>query len=92
MRSILFGGMFFLQDNLYFYLALLAILGALLLTPWSLLLTIPFVVRAVRITGHGLTLGTVAKIPAVLVLLGLRQTVICGSLLYGSVRARSLVL
>jgi len=92
MRHVLVGGLFFLRDNLYFYLALFAILAAFLISPWLLLLTLPYVARAVKIQGRGFSMRTVAKMPAILIFLGLRQMVICGSLLYGSLRARSLVL
>jgi len=85
-------GPFALLENFLFYAAILGLILAVAGHPIFLLLGTPFLYRAARVPGRGLTFKGLALIPARIFFLILRQMAICGFLLYGSLRARTLVL
>ena len=91
LRSTLRWNVFFFADNALFYVALLSLMFALV-SPWFLAGTIPYVVRMATVPGRPLAWLNLPKTIARVGLLSLRQAVICGSLAYGSLRSRSLVL
>lgn len=83
---------FCLPENPLFYLALVGIVAALFERPWGLVLAIPYPARIFRLLYRG---RSWKRIPIILVQLAfftVRQAVLCGALIYGSVRARTLVL
>lgn len=92
LRSYLTWGLFFIPDNRLFYLALIGLVLALALTPWALALAIPYLVRVAVNPGKGFSLARLPRMAGRIVMLSLRQVVISSSLLYGSLRARTLVL
>jgi glycosyltransferase involved in cell wall biosynthesis len=100
-KRFLWWGPFCLPENPLFYAA---VAGALLaaFSPWLLLLVLPFLLRiAFLLTANCAqfrdrpAFASVVRLPLFLAqvgLLGMRQAVICGSLIYGSIRSRTLVL
>lgn len=92
-RRFLWWGPFAMFDNFLFYLALLGSVLALLLNGWFLMLAAPMAYRMCWPgPGQEMNLRFLIRLPARLLLLLMRQTVICGSLLYGSIQARILVM
>lgn len=93
-------GPFALLDNFLFYLALAGVAAAaavaILASPAIglplLALALPYLGRTAFVRGERLTLRRLALMPARVALLSVRQAAICGFLLYGSIRARTLVL
>ena len=91
-KKIMWWGPFALADNVRFYLALLGIVLSFLTHGWSLLLIVPFLYWAAIVPGRRMSVSRVPVIVARVVLLFVRQAAICGFLLYGSLRARTLVM
>lgn len=91
-RFLLWWGPFCLADNLLFYLACAGLVASLLSDRWWVLLSLPFLVRMARVTAPVTSWRGLSKLPAQMAFLILRQACICGALLYGSFRARRLVL
>jgi glycosyltransferase involved in cell wall biosynthesis len=100
-KTFLWWGRFCLPENPLFYAMIAGVLLAAV-SPWFLLLALPFVLRiglmlgshCLRFRGQSAA-ASVARLPVFLVqvgLLGMRQAVICGSLIYGSIRSRKVVL
>jgi glycosyltransferase involved in cell wall biosynthesis len=92
LRGYLKWGLFFIPDNRYFYLMLLGAILGVALNVWALLLCVPYLFRAASNPGKSLSLLRLVRIPGRIFLLSLRQAVISSSLVYGSLRARTLVL
>ena len=92
LRDLLAWRLFFLRFNLLFYLFLAAMALGVLVHPVWLVLGIPFIVDAARSPEHRFSPLRLPKMAARVAMLGLRQVVICSSLIYGSYRARTLVL
>jgi glycosyltransferase involved in cell wall biosynthesis len=92
LRGYLKWGLFFIPDNRFFYLMLLALVLGAVVSPWALLLGVPYLWRAASNPGKSFSLVRMLRIPGRIFLLSLRQGVIASSLLYGSFRARTLVL
>lgn len=101
-RMFLWWGPFCLPENPLFYAAAAGVVLAFL-SPWFLLLAAPFLLRIVILLGAHYfqvrSLSAVAisivRLPLFVVqvgFLGMRQAVICGSLIYGSIRSRTVVL
>jgi GT2 family glycosyltransferase len=90
--KLMWWGPFCLPDNLLFYVALVGIALAGVLSPWWLLAVLPFLGKMLRVAGHNLSLAGLPKYPAQVLLLTVRQAFICGALIYGSIRSRWLVL
>jgi glycosyltransferase involved in cell wall biosynthesis len=90
-KDIVWWGPFVSQDNLFFYLGLLgAVLGL-----WSkvgFLLLLPHFWKSITSARLRVSLGRIPKLAGQILFLSLRQAVICASLLYGSLRMRTLVL
>lgn len=91
LRRYLTWSLFFLPSSRWFYLALVGIGGAFF-SLWALVLALPFVWKSAVAGGVPFSLMRLARIPARVALLSLRECVISSSLIYGSVRARTLVL
>jgi len=92
LRKTLHWGLFYFRDNVLFYLALLSLFLVIWLGPWALLGTLPFLVKAAIVPNRLLSVLNLPKTVARVVMLSLRQAVICGSLIYGSIRSRTAVL
>ncbi len=92
LRALLTWKLFFQRYNVYFYLLLAGLVLGVAVHPACLLLALPFIGNAVRSSGHRFSPARIPRLAARVVWLGLRQAVICSSLVYGSVRARTLVL
>jgi len=92
LRSFLTWRLFFIPDNRLFYLLLIGLILSVVVSPWALLLGLPYILRAAISPGQQFSVMRLIRIPARVVLLSLRQVVISSSLLYGSFRARTLVL
>jgi len=89
-KMMLWWGPFCLPENPLFYLAVAGLILSAV-NPWFLILTVPFLLRLAWLLG-GFSL---VRLPLLVVQLGfltLRQAVICGSLIYGSIRSRTVVL
>lgn len=90
-KTFFWWGPFCLAENVLFYVAIIGLLLTFA-SPWFLLLTLPFLGRNIFLLSRS---ASFTKLPIMVVQLGfisIRQAVICGSLIYGSVRARRLVL
>ena len=90
-KMFLWWGPFCLPDNPLFYAALAGVALAIF-NPWFLLLGLPFLLRIVLLLGRA---ASIVRLPFFVVqvgFLGIRQAVICGSLIYGSIRSRTVVL
>ena len=91
-KSFLWWGPFCLPENPLFYAAIAGVVLGIAVHPGYLLLTLPFLwrvgIRLVRASSLGRSPLLIAQIG----FLGARQAVICGSLIYGSVKSRRLVL
>lgn len=85
-------GPFFYVDNALFYLGLAGLILAMAVDPWFGVLGFPYVYRTARVAGRKFSLTRLPRVVGQLVFLSLRQVVICGSLLYGSIRARVVIL
>jgi glycosyltransferase involved in cell wall biosynthesis len=92
LRELLLWRLFFSWDNILFYLAILACVATIWLGPWALLGMLPHVLRAALLGGVRRAVLNLPKSIARVILYSARQSVICGSLIYGSVRARNPVL
>lgn len=90
--KMLLGGLFFAWDNIIYYLFLMGLVLGLAVTPWFALLAVPYTMWVVSVRSNTFSLLTVPRMIAKLPLLAARHFVICGSLIYGSVRSRTLVL
>jgi glycosyltransferase involved in cell wall biosynthesis len=90
--QLMWWGPFLAKENLLFYLALAGTITAFQGYPWAALLVLPHIGTSVALTVRGFSLTRLPRVVAQVVLLGLRQGIICGSLIYGSVRTRTLVL
>lgn len=89
---LLWWGPICLADNLLFYVALAGAIAAVLLNPWWAFAVVPFFVRVLRIVWKDMSLARLPKVAIQVGFLVLRQTVISGALIYGSVRSRYLVI
>jgi GT2 family glycosyltransferase len=92
LRQVLIGKLFFLPDNIFFYLMLLGVFLALTVSVWALLLAVPYLFRVAWYPNVPFSLLRLLRMPARIGMLTIRQCVICSSLVYGSIRARTLVL
>lgn len=92
LRQLLAWRLFFLRFNLLFYLLLAALALSLAVHPAFLVLAVPFIVDAARSPEHRFSPARLPKMAGRVGMLCLRQAVICSSLIYGSYRARTLVL
>jgi len=90
-REILWWGTFLSKDNLFFYVAFAAALLGLW-SKWVWLLVLPHCWRSISFAGPKISIKRIPKVAAQIVFINLRQAVICGSLVYGSIRTRTLVL
>jgi len=92
LRRLLLCNLFFSWDNILFYLALLSMIAAIWAGPWVLLGTVPHLLRAALLGGLRRAVLNLPKSLARVVVVSARQSVICCSLIYGSLRARNPVL
>ena len=91
-RRLVWWGPFLFFDNVLFYLAALGLLLALLGNRWWLMLILPHLWRMFRIPGRRFSLTALPRIIGRVVFLSLRQATICAALIYGSWRARTILL
>jgi glycosyltransferase involved in cell wall biosynthesis len=92
LRKLLLGYLFLSSENIYFYLAILGGVAGIWLGPLALLAAVPHVGKAALLGGARRALLNLPKSVARVALVSARQGVICGSLIYGSLRARNPVL
>jgi len=92
-KSLLWFGPFAAPENLYFYIAVVtSILALVLRSPWWLLGLLPLYGRFHPFLRPSWVPLRWPKLAAQFVMILIRQTLICGLLLYGSVRSRQVVL
>src|SRR6266566_8206696 len=89
--AFLWWGPFCVADNFFFYIAVLGALLAALLNSWFVVAVIPFVGRMARVVKPSPSPLGIAKLVTQIFFLTTRQALLCGSLVYGSIRARRLV-
>jgi glycosyltransferase involved in cell wall biosynthesis len=89
--QLLLGGLFFSRENIIFYVFLAGLILAPFLGVWWLLLSAPYVLWALS-THARFSLGRIHRLLARIPLFAARHAVMCGSLVYGSLRSRTLVL
>jgi len=92
LRHVLIGNVFFLPDNIFFYLMLLSVLLSVTVSGWAAILALPYLYRVAWFPNASFSLMRILRIPARIGMITIRQFVICSSLVYGSIRARTLVL
>jgi glycosyltransferase involved in cell wall biosynthesis len=90
-RMMLWWGPFCLPENPLFYALVIGVLLSSL-SIWFLALAVPFLSRIVYLLARQASLRRLPMLVPQVGFLGLRQVVMCGSLLYGSIRSRTLVL
>jgi hypothetical protein len=90
--QILWWGPFLAKENLWFYLALAGVITAFAGYPWAALLVLPHLKTSLALTARDFSLARLPRMFVQVIFLGLRQAVICGSLIYGSLRMGTLVL
>lgn len=83
---------FFLADNPLFYLAVIGLALAAVSSVWFSVFALPYVYRAYRVPGRKFSLADVPRGICRTAVVSIRQTVVCASLVYGSIRSRTLVL
>ena len=91
-KHLLWWGPFCLMGNLFFYVAVFALVLAVLLNPWFVMGVLPFVVNALGSIAPKFSPKRIPKLLPQFAFLATRQALICGALIYGSIRARRLVL
>ena len=91
-KSFLWWGPFCLPENPLFYLGVAGAALGVTVNPAFALLALPFLFRLVYLLRRSASLGRLPFFAAQVAFLWVRQAVICGSLIYGSVRSRTLVL
>jgi glycosyltransferase involved in cell wall biosynthesis len=91
-EKLLLGRLFFCQDNILFYLLVAGLVAAAIAGPWWLLLAAPYLGWVASIRGKASSLSLLVRIPARIPVFVARHLVVCASLLYGSIRSRTLVL
>jgi glycosyltransferase involved in cell wall biosynthesis len=91
LRRLLLANLFFSWDNVFFYFAVTGAAASIWVGPWALLCCVPHALRAALMGGLRKALN-LPKSAARIAIASARQTVICGSLIYGSVRSRNPVL
>ncbi|MCX6621818.1 MAG: glycosyltransferase family 2 protein [Acidobacteria bacterium] len=91
-QRFLYWGVFCLPENPLFYLAIAGLVIAAFGRPWALILLIPCIMRSWQVLRRGRPWTESLVVVAQIVFFNVRQAVICGALIYGSVRARTLVL
>ena len=91
-RRLRWWGPFLFFDNLLFYAATAGVLLAAAGFPWALLLAAPHAWRMLTMPGARFSLARLPRIAARTAVLSLRQAAICAALIYGSIRARTILL
>jgi glycosyltransferase involved in cell wall biosynthesis len=91
-RQLIWWGPFLFFDNLLFYLAVFGVLLGLVHKAWWWFLVVPHLWRMFRVPGRPFSLSALPTIASRVVFLSLRQATICAALIYGSWRARTIVL
>jgi len=91
-RQFLWFEPFCFRQNLLFYLFLLAIILWATVSRWFLLFTLPYFDSLLRSLGFRSVIRKPLRSAAQIVFLAMGQAVTCLSLIYGSVRARRIVL
>ena len=91
-RHLLHGGVFFMREAPFFYLALAGLMLGVVMHPAFLLLMLPFPAALAFRLRKNLTARSLPKVAGQMVLLAARLTFASAGLVYGSVRFRSLVL
>jgi hypothetical protein len=91
-KPLLWKGPFVAVDHLLFYLALIAVIGALTLNPWISLLAIPYLLRIAILPGRGLSPRAWLFAPLRMIFPVSRQLLVTLFLVWGSIRARNLIL
>ena len=91
-EKICWRGPFFRAENVLFYLAALALLLCAGVNRWFLLLAVPYAWHGVSLPGPRFSITRIPRLAIRVLLLSVRQTVICASLIYGSLRCGVLVL
>ncbi|HWB83052.1 MAG TPA: glycosyltransferase family A protein [Bryobacteraceae bacterium] len=90
--QILWWGPFLSKENLLFYVGLLGLGIACTGRPLAAVLVLPHLWTSLKVTARRFSPLRLPQIAGQVVFLELRQAVICGSLIYGSLRMRTLVL
>lgn len=91
-KPLLWKGPFVTPDHLLFYLAAAAIVAGVTSNAWWAVMSLPYIVRIAVIPGRVFSARAWLTMPARVAMLALRQTLISAFLIWGSVRARNLVL
>lgn len=91
-EKLCWWGPFFRVENLLFYVALIGLALAVAVNPWLGLLAAPYVVHGMTIPGTKFSLLRLPRLLFRTAVLAARQAVICASLVYGSLRTRTLIL
>jgi GT2 family glycosyltransferase len=91
-KPILWKGPFVAIDHVLFYLALIAIVLAIVVNPWWLLAALPYAWRIAVIPGREFSPRAWLFAPIRMALLAARQMLVTLFLLWGSFQARNLIL
>jgi glycosyltransferase involved in cell wall biosynthesis len=91
-KRFLRWGIFGVPGNPTFYLAFAGLVLTAFGQQWGMILLLPYLAMAWSALQHGRSWTRAPIILVQVLLFGVRQAVICGALIYGSIRARTLVL
>jgi glycosyltransferase involved in cell wall biosynthesis len=89
---IVWWGPFCFFQNFLFYVALVGLLVSSMMTVWGLLLVLPLLLQLCWFIKPSLSPVTWPKAAVQIAFLSAGQVMTCGSLLYGSIRSRRLIL
>jgi len=89
---IVWWGPFAFSQNFLFYIALVGALLAATATAWGLLLVLPLLIQMCTFIKPSISPLGWPKAAVQIMFLGMGQVVICGSLIYGSIRSRRFII
>lgn len=91
-KPLLWKGPFVTPDHVLFYIAVAACIAGFTVHPWLSLMAVPYLLRMAMLPGRGLSIRAWLFAPARAVILTLRQIVVSSFLIWGSIKARNVIL
>lgn len=89
---LLWKGPFVSPDHVWFYIAVAGCVAGVLVQPWYALLAAPYLLRMAVVPGRSLSLRSWLFAPARVALMTVRQVLISSFLIWGSIKARNVIL
>jgi glycosyltransferase involved in cell wall biosynthesis len=89
---LLWKGPFVSPDHVLFYIAVTGCIASLAVQPWLALAALPYLVRVAILPGRGKSLRAWLFAPARAIILTIRQILVSGFLIWGSIKAHNVIL